>query len=351
MATGLHECTLAAIAEPENLLLAAAMARRAKSRRPDVESWWLRRESEILRLSGELASGTWQPSGYRFFEIHEPKRRMIAAAPFADRVVHHALCIRLQPVLQKRFIAHSFSCQIGKGTTAAREHVRSLVNRHRYVLKCDVRKFFDSIDHGCLLERLRKPIQCDGVFDLVRRIVEGYSATPGRGLPIGNLTSQLWGNFMLDQMDHWITGELRMGAYARYTDDFLLFADDKARLWHAWDGIIGKLAEISLLLAEPKSRLLKCSEGVPFCGFRFLPGLLPRVLGATKRRFEHRKHQLMTSGAGLAEVSTAVFAWYQFSQEGNSYGLRKAYATRRRAHCAMGGRLQDISQRDSGTGS
>lgn len=222
-----HECTLAAIAEPENLLRAATKARRGKSRRPDIETWWLRRESEVLRLSGELASGIWRPGGYRFFEISEPKRRLIAAAPFADRVVHHALCACLQPVLGKRFIAHSFSCQIGKGTSAAREHVRELVNRHRFVLKCDVRKFFDSIHHASLLERLRSVIECDGVYELVRRIVGSHAATPGQGLPIGNLTSQLWGNFMLDDMDHWITEELRVGAYARYTDDFLLFANDK----------------------------------------------------------------------------------------------------------------------------
>ena len=326
-----HECTLAAIAEPENLLRAATKARRGKSRRPDIETWWLRRESEVLRLSGELASGIWRPGGYRFFEIREPKRRLIAAAPFADRVVHHALCACLQPVLEKRFIAHSFSCQIGKGTSAAREHVRKLVNRHRFVLKCDVRKFFDSIHHASLLERLHSVIECDGVYELVRRIVGSHAATPGQGLPIGNLTSQLWGNFMLDDMDHWITEELRIGAYARYTDDFLLFANDKARLWHAWDGIITRLAAIHLQLALPKSRLLKCTEGVPFCGFRFMPGLRPRVLGATNRRFELRKRRLMASTAGLAGISTAVFAWYQFSKEANSYGLRKTYASHRRS--------------------
>jgi retron-type reverse transcriptase len=321
--------SIAEVAAPANLLLAAHKARKKKSRRPDVEEFFLRLESNVLRLSRQLASGAWQPSGYRTFEIREPKRRIISAAPFADRVVHHALCNFLQPALERRFIAHSFSCQVGKGTTAAREHVRKLVNKRRYVLKCDVRKFFDSIDHACLLERLRTGIDCDGAFRLARRIIEGHAATPGRGLPIGNLTSQLWGNFMLDEMDHWITEELRIGAYARYTDDFLLFADDKARLWDAWADIIGKLGEIRLHLAEPKSRLLKCSEGVPFCGFRFLPGLRPRVLGATKRRFEKRKRRLIKSAVGLAELSRSVFAWYQFSREGNTYGLRKEYTVRR----------------------
>ena len=95
-------CTLEAIASVENLLLAAKNARRGKSRRPDVENWWLRRETEVLRLREELLSGGYQPGGYRFFEIHDPKRRMIAAAPFRDRVVHHALCNRMAPVLSFR---------------------------------------------------------------------------------------------------------------------------------------------------------------------------------------------------------------------------------------------------------
>jgi hypothetical protein len=263
------------------------------------------------------------------FEIREPKRRMIAAAPFADRVVHHALCLHMQPQLEKSFIARSFSCQIGKGTTAARGCVRKLANRHRYCLKCDIRKFFDSISHEILLGRLRGKIQCDGSFRIIEKIVGSYSKSPGCGLPIGNLTSQLWGNFLLNKMDHWITEELRIGAYARYTDDFLLFADDKATLWAAREGIIGKLGEIRLQLAEPKSQLLKCSEGVPFCGFRFLPELRPRILGATKRRFEKRKSRLIKSAVGLAELCRTVFAWYQFSQEGNTYGLRKEYAVRR----------------------
>jgi len=317
--------TLADVAALDNLMAAARKARKKKSRRPDVEEFFLHMESNILKLHGDLLDERWLPGKYRTFEIREPKRRLISAAPFADRVVHHALCNCLQPSLEKSFIAHSFSCQVGKGTHAARERVRKLVNRHRYVLKCDVRKFFDSIDHGCLLERLRVVIECDGVFRLAKRIVAGHAATPGCGLPIGNLTSQLWGNLMLNEMDHWITEDLRIGAYARYTDDFLLFSDDTAILWSAWEGIIAKLADIRLQLAAPKSRLLNSSEGVPFCGFRFFPGLRPRILGATKRRFEQRKGRLMKSGAGLAEVSKAVFAWYQFSKEGNTYGLRKCY--------------------------
>ncbi len=292
-----------------------------------METWWLRRESEVLRLSDELAVGRWVPGGYRFFEIHDPKRRTIAAAPFADRVVHHAICLVLSPLLQRRFIARSYSCQVGKGTTAARECCRRLTNRHRYVLKCDVRKFFPSLDHATLIEKLVGHIHCPGALELCRRLIDSHR-TPGRerpcGLPIGNLTSQLWGNFYLDTMDHLITEQERHGAYLRYTDDFLLFGDDKARLRELRERIVAELAAVHLELAVPKSRLLACREGVPFCGFLFRPSLAPRILGATKRRFEDRRHRLFVTG-DWARLSQSVFAWYQFSQEANTEGLRRAY--------------------------
>jgi hypothetical protein len=282
-------CTLEAVAAWENLYLAADRARRGKRRRPDVEDWWRRRETELASLRDELLSGAWRPGPYRLFTIHEPKRREIAAAPFRDRVVHHALCHVLAPVLERRFIARSFSCQIGKGTTVARECCRELTNRHRWVLKCDVRKFFPSLDHGLLREKLERWIACPGALGLVDRILGSFrsgpelppawfagddllAATRPRGLPIGNLTSQLWGNFHLDDLDHWITEAERQGAYLRYTDDFLLFGDDRARLWELRSGIVQQLAAVRLKLAEPKSRLLATREGVPFCGFRFLPG-------------------------------------------------------------------------------
>jgi hypothetical protein len=116
-----------------------------------------------------------------------------------------------------------------------------------------------------------------------------------------------------------------MAPYLRYTDDFLLLGDDKQRLWELQAGIRERLMSIRLALAEPKSRLLATREGVPFCGFRFLPGLRPRILGATKRRFETRRYSLARRRE-MQRLSVAVFAWYQFSREGNSEGLRQSYS-------------------------
>lgn len=287
--------TIAELASLENLALAARAARRGKSRRPDVDDYHRREESHLLTLREALLNGTWRPGEYREFTVHEPKRRLICAAPYADRVAHHALCRMLEPLIARRFIARSFSCQKGKGTTAARECVRKLVNRHRYVLKCDIRKFFESIDHEILLARLDRAVHCPGVREMMRLIVESH-ATPDRdrpcGLPLGNLTSQLWANFFLDPLDHWITEEEGFGAYARYTDDFLIFGDDKAALHTLRDGIAAQLAESRLEFAANKTRVMATREGVPFCGFVFSPALRTRVIGATKRRFKARRHRL-----------------------------------------------------------
>lgn len=340
-------CSLEAIASPENLWIASLKARRGKSRRPDVEAWWRHRESAILRLSRDLISGGWTPGAYRFFEIHQPKRRWIAAAPFEDRVVHHALCRLLQPVLERRFLARSFSCQLGKGTTAARQCCQDLTNRYRYVLKCDVSKFFHQIDHQILLEKLAREVPCPGAMDLCAKILASFrtvgnpppSLFPGddwvdaaerpRGLPIGNLTSQLWGNFYLDEMDHRIAEGERCGSYLRYTDDFLLFGDDKTRLWKLDAAVREELTRLRLRIALPKSRLLSTCEGVPFCGFLFRPRHSPRVLGATKRRFERRRYRLHLDGVRGADLSERIRSWYQFSREGNVEGLLRAYSVPR----------------------
>lgn len=326
----------------ENLRLAARKAAAGKRRRPDVEDWLLHEESELLRLRAELLGGGYRPGPYRFFEVRQPKRRLIAAAPFRDRVIHHALCHFLAPVLEHGFIARSYSCQVGKGTTAARECCRRLCNRYRYVLKCDVRKFFPNLDHAILRAQLDGASRCSQAMGLIERILGSFQTGPevpaawfsgddlstglrARGVPIGNLTSQLWGNFYLDGLDHWVTETERHGAYLRYTDDFLLFGDAPPRLWELRDGLVEQLAAVRLQMAEPKSRLLATREGVPFCGFRFLPQLRPRVLGATKRRFEARRQRLARQ-ADLARLTQSVFAWYQFSREANSTGLRRAYA-------------------------
>jgi len=170
-------CTLKNLASAENLLVASRRAMRHKRRRPDVQAWAMREEAEVLALREELLGGAWQPGGYRIFEIKSPKRRLIAAAPFRDRVVHHALCAVMAPLLERSFIARSYSCQKDKGTTAARECCRKLTNQFPHVLKCDVSKFFHQIDHEILLCKLGSRIRCDEVLGVIRKLLASYRTT------------------------------------------------------------------------------------------------------------------------------------------------------------------------------
>ncbi len=333
----------------ENLYCAVAKARKRKTRKGYVEDFGLRREREIRRLQEGLLSGTYRPGAYRQFRIYDPRERLISAAPFRDRVVHHALCNVMEPLLQRRFVYDSYSCQKGKGTGLGRERARKFTNRYRYVLKADIRKYFQSIDHQILKAKLARVIRCKRTLRLCGLIIDSSwdmeippRYFPGddlfapherkRGLPIGNLTSQLWANFFLDELDHLIKEELRVPGYGRYTDDFLIWSDDKEYL-KAVRGRIGHYLEsIRLSLHPVKTRIQTTSCGVPFLGFRFFPGQKPRLLGEVKRRFEKRiRLQLEEKERGLRSkeaIQVSVRSWLAFSSYGNIEGLVQCYRRR-----------------------
>jgi len=333
----------------ENLYEAARKARRHKTRREDVERFDLHRERYLRQLHEELAAGDWHPSPYRRFEIHDPKTRTISAAPFRDRVVHHALCNVIAPLIERRFTDDSYSCRLGRGTSAGRERCRCFTNRYRYALKGDVRKYFESIDHEILLGKLARVIRCRPTLQLCRRIVASGSledAPPewfpdddlltsvgrARGLPIGNLTSQLWANLYLDRIDHLVREELRVPAYARYTDDFILWSDDRAFLHDCRERIAWELSRERLRLHPGKTRVMPTRCGVPFLGFRFFPGVAPRLIGECKRRFERRMRRLTSARrVGKTEpgcVRASAKGWMAFADYGNVAGLYRLYKLR-----------------------
>ncbi len=330
----------------ENLYLAARKARKRKTRKKYVEDFELHRERFLRKIQEELADETYMPSGYRQFYIYDPKKRLISAAPYRDRIVHHALCNVIQPLIERRFIYDTYSCRVGKGTLAAQERCRKYTNRFKYALKCDIKKYFQSIDHQILLEKIAGVIACRKTLELCRKIInsccdetEPHELFDGddlvsvtdrkKGLPIGNLTSQMWANLYLDSMDHLIKEVLRVPAYARYTDDFVLWSDDRKFLRESRDRIAGFLCRGRLKLHEGKTRIMACGCGVPFLGFRFYPELSPRLDGEAKRRFEIRtRKQVVDYKLGLStveEIKLSVFGWIQHARYGNVNGLLIKY--------------------------
>ena len=220
----------------ENLLRAYRNARRGKRGHRRVERFEFRRESELARLREELLAGTYLPGGYRTFMLYDTKARMISAAPFRDRIVHHALCNVLEPIFERSFIHDSYASRKGKGTHAALRRYQQFARQNAYVLKCDVRKFFPSIDHQILKDRIARKIKDEDVLALAGSIIDNSNeqvSVPGhfpgddlftqldrrRGLPIGNQTSQFFGNVYLDALDHFIKEDLGCPGYIRYVDD------------------------------------------------------------------------------------------------------------------------------------
>lgn len=232
-------------------------------------------ERNLAAIGRALREGTWRPGAYHQFKIYEPKPRLISCVSVGDRLVHHALCNVIAPLMERRFIARTYACREGKGSHLACRDARRLAGRHRYFLKLDIRRYFDSIDHGILLGLTDGMFRERTVRDLIARIVtKPIPHMPPRvGVPIGNLTSQWFANFYLDGLDHLVAEDMGAGdAYLRYMDDLLVFADTKARLWAIHDAIAAWIGEKRRLrLKEEATVLAPTSEGVPYLGLRIFP--------------------------------------------------------------------------------
>jgi RNA-directed DNA polymerase len=329
----------------DNLLLAYRRASKGKRGQPTVASFEHRLEDNLTTLQAELRTRTYRPGPYASFYIHEPKRRLISAAPFRDRVVHHALCNLIEPIFERTFIADSYANRIGRGTHRALDRAQDLARRSPYVLQGDVRQFFPSIDHVILHTILSRKIADHDVLWLIDRILEGGSGVlseeydmvyfPGddlfavdrpRGLPIGNLTSQFWANVYLNPFDHFVKRTLRCQGYVRYVDDFLLFATDKDTLWRWKQAVQARLAELRLTI-HPETHPRPVAEGISFLGFTIFPQR--RRLKRRKGLYFQRKLRRLMAGyhtgeVPLEQVTASVQGWVNHVRYGNTVGLRKA---------------------------
>jgi len=338
----------------DNLLLAYRKASKGKRSKEPAARFEYHLEDNLITLQDELRTKTYHPGAYSSFYIHEPKRRLISAAPFRDRVVHHALCNVIEPIFERSFIHDSYANRVGKGTHRALDRAQRYARRYRYVLPCDVRQFFPSIDHAILRDILARKIRDPDTMWLIDRILESgvgvlseeyqmvwfpgddpstgsgqglLAAERPRGLPIGNLTSQFWANCYLNPFDHFVKRELRCQGYVRYVDDMLFFADDKDQLW-AWKrAIVARLARLRLTIHEECAQVRPVTEGFPFLGFVVYPHkrrLRRRKGVAYARRFRVLVREYAAGRLPLERVTASAQGWANHARFGDTLGLRRA---------------------------
>jgi hypothetical protein len=314
------------ICEPENLRLAFLKSARGKRGKREVGAYAARLDENLRLLREQLLARDADVGHYHFFTVHDPKERLICAAAFPERVLHHAIMNVCEPVLERYAIHDSYACRAGKGMHAAVRRAQVFAARYPWHLKLDVRKYFDSIRHARLLELLARRIKDTDVLRLFAEIVGTYHTQPGSGLPIGNLVSQHLANFYLGHLDHWVKETLRVAGYVRYMDDFVLWGGDRAELTGHLAAARGFLdAELGLALKE-NVQLNRSERGVPFLGYRVFPERL--TLGPRARRRFARKlrgyEREWTDGAwSEADLARHVEALLSYVRFADTTALRR----------------------------
>ncbi len=304
-----------------------------------------RLEDNLALLRRKLRDRTYRPAPYTSFYVHEPKRRLISAADFRDRVVHHALCNLIDPIFERGFVADSYANRKGKGTHRALDRCQQLARRFAFALQIDVRQFFPAIDHAILRRRLARKIDDAGVLWLIDRILKSgegvlsaaydmvyfpgddlFAVNRPRGLPIGNLTSQFWANVYLDPLDHCIKRQLRCPGLVRYVDDLVLFGDDKRLLWE-WKRVVEDRLAALRLTAHPASHPRPVGEGIPFLGFVVHPDRrwLKRRKGVHYQRRLRRMIEAYEAGeTSLDQLAASICGWINHVRYANTVGLCNA---------------------------
>ncbi len=275
----------------ENLLAAWREFLKGKRKKKDVQEFERNLISNVLLLHAELAAQSYQHGGYKHFKISDPKPRDIHKAAVRDRLLHHALYRMLSPHLNRTFIQDSYSCRLRKGTHKAinefrRSAYKASVNHTRtiWVLKCDIRKFFASVDQEVLRKILTRRIKDRQVPLLLDRVIQSFdSGIPGKGLPLGNLTSQLLVNVYMNELDQFVKHCLRAKHYIRYADDFVLLSPDPNWLRSCLQQISEFLEyELQLQLHPGKVSIKTFASGIDFLGWVHFP--THRVLRTTTKR-------------------------------------------------------------------
>jgi retron-type reverse transcriptase len=339
-----HDQLFDRIASFQALHAAARRAIKGKRKKPGAAAFFANLEGELLALERQLYAGKYRPGRYVAFEVNDPKKRIVSAAPFRDRVVHHALCAVVEPIFQAGFIDHTFANRTGKGTHRAIQVYERYRDRHAHVLRCDIYRYFPAVDHAVLESDFRRRIVCPRTLALLDLIVDRSNPQEPvqlyfdgddlfepfrrrRGLPIGNLTSQFFANLYLDGFDHFVTEVLR-APYLRYVDDFALFHDDPAVLAN-WRLRIDRYFVARRLKLHPRKTFVSsCREPAQFLGFVLHDDGHRRLPDDNVRRFRNRlrglRDQWRAGTIGPDDIDARVGAWIAHAEHADTWLLRHA---------------------------
>ena len=329
------------IISAENLFSAWDKFRNGKRNKKDVMIFEWNLEDNIFRLHRDLKNKTYKHGPYHSFKIRDPKPRDIHKAQVRDRILHHAVFQVLNPIFEPSFISASFSCREGYGT---HKGVRFLQRTLRmaskngtvscFALKCDLKKFFDTIDHDILLAILKKRIKDENTIWLLKQIISSFSSKHSllgieKGVPIGNLTSQLFANIYMNEFDQFIKNKLRIEYYLRYTDDFLIISEDRAYLEKLLPEIISFLGEkLSVRIHEEKTSIQKISRGIDFLGYVVF-NKFKLVRTKTKRRmirkFKYKLNECSQGSVSKNSLSQSLQSYLGFLHHAETYAIEEYF--------------------------
>lgn len=299
----------------ENLYAAHLQARKGKRNKKDIINFELNLSENLWELFDSLNIRQYKVSNYNYFNIYEPKQREIQALEYKDRVVQHALCdLYLYPLLTSRFIYDNGACQKGKGTDFAINRFSNFLRdfyKHNgtngYILKADIHHFFPSIDHNVILTKLKRVIKDNDILALIEEIVNSYNSDTGKGIPMGNQTSQLFALYYLDQVDRLVKERLHIKYYVRYMDDMILVHESKDYLKHCLNKMKEIVEDELLLEFNNKTQIFPIKNGVDFLGFHFYMTdtgkVIRKLRTSSKKRYKGRMKKLKSDyNNGLIEL-------------------------------------------------
>jgi retron-type reverse transcriptase len=331
----------------ENLYKAYIQARKCKRYRNEILEFSFNLEENLLDINRELENNTYKVGSYREFYIYEPKQRLIMALPFKDRIVQWGIYQLLNPVFDKSYIYDSYGCRIGKGTLKAIQRLHYWLrlvgkkDKKFYYLKLDVSKYYYRVDHEILIDILKKRVKDNRMIEILKTIIN-YKGTlfglklngdvnnlddriPGKGIPIGNLTSQMFANLYLNELDQYCKRTLSIKYYIRYMDDVIILSDDKKQL-HDYKNLIQKFLERKLKLnLNKKTAIRPISCGIEFVGYRLWPTHRKLKRGTAKKikkRLGYFKKAYSRGYITLNGIKPSMQSYLGIMEHFNSYHFR-----------------------------